>query len=368
MIINKIIAVLLVALLFITGSLTVIDRQLINSSYYKDRVILGFMERTGLGEPILNAFYADTPPMPPIILEGTTKDTNLTISKQKVLDKLKYTPLEDELLTFDSKPHININNEKLLINLSELKNNSKSNPKQQSVVWNEDLKAVIITINNYKIIIRQDYLSTVPDKIQKINNPEDLLVLVNKNNQLPADYVPEDLIDPSVPSSKPANDPSRLLRPEAAEALEAMFADAKKEGLELIAVSGYRSYDLQKQIFTNLAAIRGEEKANLTSAYPGQSEHQTGLAMDIALKSDPRLTTSFGDTREGKWVAENAHLYGFIIRYPKDKTHITGYAYEPWHLRYIGKDIAQEITQMGLTFEEYLYKMEFNSKLYMYLN
>ena len=97
------------------------------------------------------------------------------------------------------------------------------------------------------------------------------------------------------------------------------------------------------------------EKANRTSAKAGQSEHQTGLAMDITLKSlNYELTTSFGNTAEGKWVEKNAHNYGFIIRYPEGKEDITGYSYEPWHIRSVGVDLATKIYNSGLTYEEYL--------------
>jgi D-alanyl-D-alanine carboxypeptidase len=103
------------------------------------------------------------------------------------------------------------------------------------------------------------------------------------------------------------------------------------------------------------AKQRGEEVANKTTAYPGQSEHQTGLAMDVSSASvNYQLLESFGETTEGIWLAENAPDFGFIIRYPKGKEEITGYSYEPWHLRYLGIETALQVSARGITYEEYL--------------
>lgn len=126
-------------------------------------------------------------------------------------------------------------------------------------------------------------------------------------------------------------------------------------GIELAAVSGFRSYERQAAIFANAVQRKGEVEANRVSARPGQSEHQTGLAMDVSSASvGYALVEAFGETVEGKWLAQNAPKYGFIIRYPKGKEHITGYRYEPWHLRYVGVEHAMKISQRGLTLEEYL--------------
>ena len=120
-------------------------------------------------------------------------------------------------------------------------------------------------------------------------------------------------------------------------------------------MSGFRSYERQKDVFAQNVKKLGEETARRVSATPGQSEHQTGLAMDVTSPEiDFKLTTEFEKTREGKWVLENAHKYGFIIRYPKGKEAITGYDYEPWHLRYVGKEHAAYMKEHNLTLEEYL--------------
>ena len=138
--------------------------------------------------------------------------------------------------------------------------------------------------------------------------------------------------------------------------LEALFAGAAEDGMTLYATSGYRSYSTQKAIFERKLDRMSEKQANLSVAKPGYSEHQTGLAMDIEGETTKGtgLTEAFGESPEGIWAAKHCAEYGFIIRYPKDKTKITGYIYEPWHLRYVGREAAQEITALDVTFEEYI--------------
>lgn len=188
-----------------------------------------------------------------------------------------------------------------------------------------------------------------------VENPEDILVLVNKEWVLTEDYVPSDLVVPNIPFSFDGDSPKKLMRREAAQALEELVAKALEDNIIFKGVSGYRSYQTQAAIFANNVRKNGEEEANKFSARPGESEHQTGLAMDISAPSvNYTLSTKLGETPEGKWLAENAPRFGFIIRYPQDKTHITGYIYEPWHIRYVGQAVAMEISEKGLTLEEYL--------------
>ncbi|MCT1577422.1 D-alanyl-D-alanine carboxypeptidase family protein [Oceanobacillus kimchii] len=190
-----------------------------------------------------------------------------------------------------------------------------------------------------------------------ISNPYDQLVLVNKDFSLPADYIPDDLVIPNVPFPFIEDIPKKYMRQAAADALEELFADAQEEGLELYAQSGYRSYDRQDTIFAANAAENGEKHANKYSARPGESEHQTGLAMDVTSPEvNFSLETEFGETKEGKWVKENATNYGFIIRFPEGKEEITKYQFEPWHLRYVGQKAAEEIMNQNITLEEYLEK------------
>ncbi|PJN53127.1 D-alanyl-D-alanine carboxypeptidase [Paenibacillus sp. GM1FR] len=191
--------------------------------------------------------------------------------------------------------------------------------------------------------------------VATVTNVSSTVVLVNKKRNLPSTYAPQDLVVPNIPFSFSGSSPKKQMRKVAATAIEKLFAAAKKDGIDIKAVSGYRSYATQKSIFDRNASIKGEAVANKTSARPGQSEHQTGLAMDISSASAGYdLQQSFGNTKEGKWLKANAHKYGFIIRYGKDQEKLTGYSYEPWHVRYVGVYIAGEITNQKLTLEQYL--------------
>ncbi|ASR49252.1 peptidase M15 [Paenibacillus kribbensis] len=187
-----------------------------------------------------------------------------------------------------------------------------------------------------------------------VTNATSDTVVVNKQRSLPEGYAPDDLVEPQVPFSFDGPHEKRHMRKEAAEALEKLFDGAKKDGIELRAVSGYRSYKRQVSIFNNNVKTKGEAYASQVSAVPGTSEHQTGLAIDVSSPSVGNvLEQSFGASKEGEWLEKHAPEYGFIIRYMKDKQDITGYVYEPWHIRYVGKDIAEDVAKQGLTLEEY---------------
>lgn len=193
-----------------------------------------------------------------------------------------------------------------------------------------------------------------------IQNPTNRLVLVNKEFALPDGYRADDLVRPKVEYSfGDQNIEKSYLRQEAASALEKMFIEAKNNGVHLFAVSGYRSYERQKELFNAQVNQVGYEEAALLVAVPGNSEHQTGLSMDISSESvNFELIEQFGETEEGKWLMENAHRFGFILRYPSGKEGITGYDYEPWHYRYIGVKEATEIYEKELTLEEFFHIVE----------
>ncbi|WP_132744773.1 M15 family metallopeptidase [Scopulibacillus darangshiensis] len=201
--------------------------------------------------------------------------------------------------------------------------------------------------------------STSKDGIVVVSNPKSHLVLVNKTHKLPDGYTPPDLTIPDVPFPYDGTYEKMHLRKVAADALENLFRAAQKDGIILYAQSGYRSYERQVTIFNNNVKTQGEKKASAVSAHPGTSEHQTGLAMDIS-SSDVgyQLIQDFGDTEEGRWVKDHCADYGFIIRYPKGKESITGYEYEPWHLRYVGKKAASYIQTHHITLEEYIAKQK----------
>lgn len=195
-----------------------------------------------------------------------------------------------------------------------------------------------------------DRMPTEEDK----TNPDSITVLVNKELPLPKDYIPADLVIPNVLFEISYFDEKKQMRAEAANALEELFGAAQKNGLALCAVSGYRSYQRQYDIFTANIRRKGLEHTLQFSAKPGYSEHQTGLSIDVSTQSVKyRIDATFAGTPEGKWLAENAYLFGYIIRYPEDKSEITGYAYEPWHIRYVGKKFAKYLYDNNLTIEEY---------------
>ncbi|TDM00719.1 M15 family metallopeptidase [Macrococcus carouselicus] len=160
-------------------------------------------------------------------------------------------------------------------------------------------------------------------------------LIVNKEIALPEDYAPGE-------------------NAAARKALNQLIAAGEEQGLHFAIRSGYRSYDEQNVLYSNYVARDGKAAADKYSAEPGHSEHQTGLAYDLgSVESVKDFTISFGDTPEGKWLQTHAQEYGFIIRYPEGKTHVTGYQYEPWHIRYLGRALAQDVYHSKLTLEEY---------------
>ncbi len=180
----------------------------------------------------------------------------------------------------------------------------------------------------------------------------DILAPVDKDHTLGAGCGPADL--QAIPADFSANG-QQFLRAAAASALVDMFRAAEREGHRLLANSGYRSYQTQVVVFNNEVATYGLEQAQRQSARPGHSEHQLGTVMDITSPSVSNdLVESFGSTPEGKWLAANAATYGFVMSYPPGKEAITGYIYEPWHFRYVGKDQAAAVRASGLTLHEYL--------------
>ena len=185
-------------------------------------------------------------------------------------------------------------------------------------------------------------------------DPESITVFVNKEHSLPKDYVPKDLVMPNIRFDHSGLEDRKLMRALAAEAIEKLFKAAEKEGHFLYGVSGYRSYDRQRTIFLNNIVKRGKNYTLRYSAVPGVSEHQTGLAMDVStMELRYRLVTRFANTAEGKWLTDNAHHYGFIIRYGYNTMNITGYEYEPWHIRYVGKELANYLYENDMTLEMY---------------
>lgn len=257
---------------------------------------------------------------------------------ESLLEKSPFSQTEDK--PDEQQESIEVNSE-----ANGQEEEQQGQPKEENETEQAELTLDAAFFNEIKVV----------DGKNVIQNPMNMMVLVNKQFSLPDGYTPDDLVRPNVLFSFGDQDIEKsYMRKEAAEALELMFEEGKKVGIELFAVSGYRSYDRQVAVYNAEVAKFGEEKAIEAVAFPGSSEHQTGLAMDLSSKSaNFELSEQFGETTEGKWIAENAHNFGFVLRYPKGKEDITGYKYEPWHFRYVGKEAAKNIFEKQLTLEEY---------------
>ncbi|WP_336046536.1 M15 family metallopeptidase [Solibacillus ferritrahens] len=190
-----------------------------------------------------------------------------------------------------------------------------------------DTKEEVILENGY--IVGQEP-ATDPTYVKGV-------LIVNKKIPLPASY------------NKGEDSKAR-------SAFDKMAGAAKGEGIELVAFSGFRSYEYQKTLYDRYVKRDGKDAADRYSARPGYSEHQTGLAFDIGEKGqeDLWLTNAFGETKAGQWLAQNSHKFGFILRYPKGKEQITGFMHESWHFRYLEGDLATKVYEAGVTLEEYL--------------
>lgn len=258
---------------------------------------------------------------------------------ESLKDKIPFLHSEDQTVEEDNNPETQTSNE-------EKTTNDNISGEQQGETEEE-----------YPWTLDSAFFNdiTVVDGRNIIQNPTNTVALVNKDYGLPDGFAPDDLVRPNVTFSFGDQDIEKsYMRKEAAAALEEMFTDAKNSGIILYAVSGYRSYDRQTVIFDAEVNRVGEDQAVQAVAYPGNSEHQTGLAMDISGESVGfLLKQEFEDTDEGKWLRDNAHRFGFILRYPKGKEEITGYKFEPWHFRYVGKESAQDIYENNWTLEEY---------------
>jgi len=185
------------------------------------------------------------------------------------------------------------------------------------------------------------------------------LVLVNKVFRLPEDYLPEDLVLPEVLSAWGHDNTNHRMRETAARALEAMFGAARDEGLILWIASGYRSFEEQEYKHQYFIDTHGLEAAEVMSARPGHSEHQTGLVVDVTAASvSALLTEGFANEPEGMWLRENAHQFGFIVRYPYGRMSLTGVGYEPWHIRYVGVPEATYIFENDIVLEQYIFPVQ----------
>lgn len=270
-----------------------------------------------------------------LIILSITKTTGLIINsiknKQKENEKVELSPKEKKLLQLDNiHKEIDYFNDKYIDRYIYYKNNNKS----------LDIKQVIKNVNmNLDLTHYED--KTPAKNLNKIN------ILVNKYYYLEEDYVPENLEEIS---NQYALNNMKMVNV-AKNAFEEMAKAAKKEGLKIIAMSTYRDYTYQTNLYNRYVDEDGKEAADTYSGRPGFSEHQTGLAVDIY--NDVENYTNFHLTEEYKWMQEHAKEYGFILRFPKNKENETGYQFESWHYRYVGLKAATYITENNITLEEY---------------
>ncbi len=294
----------------------IMQSNLYNKSYFNEYLKIVYSKKNGFINNINNLL-------------------NKGYNSKEINNIYKYLS-DNNIKKLNSIEYQNINEYYKIKNFDIAKLNRYENYKKNNA--DLSLKDIVTKIN---IGLDQKHYTNV----EEITNPSNLLVLVNKYHQLPSNYEPENLIVlPSKLSNKTIS-----LRKEAYDAFLKFTEDANKEGFDIIAKSGYRSYSTQVATYNGHVASKGKEKADTVSARPGFSEHQTGLAIDIG----ERNIRVFDQTDAFFWTEKNAYKYGFIIRYLKNKTDITGYAYEAWHIRYLGVELATKVYESGLTYDEY---------------
>lgn len=253
-----------------------------------------------------------------------------------LLEKLDKTKIEELLTTEKNEKLINILNEKyfLIKNLDKYLAYSDKNPEIS-------LTEVIALVNVHR---DEDYY----ENMDVTDTSKGNTMLVNKYNALSKDYEIENLTNISKTYSYGDN---KKLNKEAYDAFISLADDAKKEGYTILIVSSYRTYQDQEDVWKDYKASFGTKKADAYAARAGSSEHETGLAIDVADYYDKN--DKFEDTESFQWMQANAHKYGYILRYPKGKENITGYSYEAWHYRYVGVETATKVFNEGITYDEY---------------
>ena len=268
-----------------------------------------------------------------LIIFGIIKTTNIIINLTKEKKEIKetLTPKEKKLKELNNiNKKLDYFNDENIDRYIEYKNK------------NSDLKITQVIKNVNMNLDKPHYEFSTP-----ANNLNTTYILVNKYYYLEENYVPENLEEIS---KQYALSNMKLVK-EAKEAFEEMAKAAKKEGLNIVAMSTYRDYTYQTNLYDKYVKQDGKEAADTYSGRPGYSEHQTGLAVDIFNNKEPY--TNFHKTEEFIWMQEHSKEYGFILRFPQDKEEETGYQYESWHYRYVGLQIATYISENNMTLEEY---------------
>lgn len=210
------------------------------------------------------------------------------------------------------------------------------------------ISIILVMILGFVYFTEDNNLKSIANKKSEIYKYNDV-ILVNGDYGV-GDYKPEKLVVPNIEFNDDSCNEEKKVSYEIKEPLENMINDAKSDNVVLIGNSAYRSYKSQKEVYNNRVNAVGRKKAEDYVAKPGFSEHQTGLCIDVTNRDKYFVK----GTEEADWIANNCYKYGFIIRYPEGKENITGISYEPWHIRYVGKEIAKQIHNKGITLEEYL--------------
>jgi len=256
-------------------------------------------------------------------------------------------PVEEPKNPTSNEPTISVDKEEKDPFVLELEKQKYYIPNnlERYIAYKDDTKTAKQIVSEVNCNLdREYYTGTIKTDLTKGN-----LILVNKYYYIDETFKPENLTPLKYNQYSYWDDAE--LTEDTYDAFIKMVDDAKQLGYSLIDTSAYRSYGYQSYLFNKYLDEKGEEWTLKSSAKPGHSEHHTGLATDIVKVGVSMY--DFGDTKEYKWLKDNAHKYGFILRYPEDKEHLTGYMYEPWHYRYVGKDVAKYIYENDIVFEEY---------------
>lgn len=270
-------------------------------------------------------------------LSNTYKFKELGYNKNEITYLISLDEnIQNKLISLDYDPEL----VKLLKQKYFIKENFDKYLKYMDNHKKINLKNVVVLVNVGR---NEEYYK----KVVETNVSKNELMLVNKYNYLSKTYTPKDVVDVSILYSYEGRKASK----EILKKYQSMYLDAKKENIHLIINSGYRSYQSQEEVYNESANSNGEDYADDYAAHPGFSEHQSGYAFDLG-----KLGVSleeFEKTDEFTWLKNNAYKYGFILRYPKGKENITGFKYESWHYRYVGKEVAKKIYKENITFDEY---------------
>ncbi|MCI8446448.1 MAG: M15 family metallopeptidase [Bacilli bacterium] len=280
---------------------------------------------------------------------GIIRDIKLKKTIEYKLTKIGYTEKETQTILDNTK------NEESNIILKREYHKSIPNLLIQKYFMFDRLERYLAYIDKNEKEKISDVISIVNanadynfyENIEKTDTSKNYSLIVNKHYELGKDYAPDDI----VPCSTMYAYDNNSLREEAYNAFKRLFNAAKADGHTIIINSSYRTYDWQNEFYNDYKLTHGQSKADSIAARAGHSEHQSGLAIDVASFNNP--SANFEDTEEFTWMSQNCYKYGFILRYPKGRENITGFEYESWHYRYVGIDIATEIHEKNITFEEY---------------